>query len=164
MDYLEFRLLVAGMAAELAATRATDTDRRNLTRTYNALLAAHDARDTEGEIEADSEFHMATYAACHNTVMEYVMRQIIQMLKDDVFYERGLLYGRDGVRQLLLRQHKAIYDGIMSADPAAARIAAERHILYIRDALQESRVAEQREAVARRRITRDGLAQPGDEI
>ena len=63
------------------------------------------------------------------------------------------------MRELLRRQHKAIYDAIMARDPEAARIAAEKHVLYIKDTLQESRLAEQRAAVAMRGVGRANIAQ-----
>jgi len=157
-DYLEFRLVVAGMAARMAAERATEDDRHRLTRAFAALTAAHQQDDTRDEAEADADFHLAIYRASHNTVMEHIMRTVIQMLRSDVFYDRGRLYRREGVRDLLLRQHKAIHDAIIARNPEEAQAAAERHILYTRDALAETRVAEERLAVSLRRIGRDSLA------
>jgi len=158
-DYLEFRLIVAGMAARMAAERATDADRAILHQAFANLQAAHLSQDLAEQADADADFHLATYRATHNLVMEYVMRSIFAMLRHNIFYDRNRLYRRDGVRDLLLRQHKAILDGIVSGDAAAAAQAAERHILYTRETLQESRVAEKRLEVALRRQGRDSLAQ-----
>ncbi|HLN25054.1 MAG TPA: FCD domain-containing protein, partial [Patescibacteria group bacterium] len=94
--------------------------------------------------------------------MQHIMRSVFQLLRHDVFYDRRRLYQREGVRELLLRQHKAIFDAIMARDPESARAAAEKHILYARDALQESRVSEQRLEVSLRRIGRDSLAAVSD--
>ncbi len=161
-DYLEFRLIVAGIAARMAAERATDEDRARLTTAYEAVVAADRKADPAVEADADAEFHLAIYAATHNVVMEHIMRSIFGLLRRDAFYDRSRLYRREGVRELLLRQHKAIYDGIMNRNPEAARIAAEKHIQYTREALQESRVADERLAVAMRRAGRDSLAQVAD--
>ena len=161
-DYLEFRLIVAGMAARLAAERATDGDRARLNQAFDTLLAAHRTKGPAEEAEADADFHLATYRATHNVIMEHVMSSVFAMLRRNVFYDRNRLYRREGVRELLLRQHKAILDAIVSGDADAAAQAAERHILYTRETLQESQVAEKRLDVALRRQGRDSLAQSNE--
>ena len=162
-DYLEFRFIVAGTAAQMAALRADQDDRQRMAEAFEALASAHGTDDdpTE-EAEADAQFHLAVYRASHNAVMEHVMRNIFNLLRNDVFYDRHRFYRREGVRALLLRQHKAIHDAVISGDAAAARQAAERHMLYAREALQEIRLADQRREVALRRVGRDSLAQVAD--
>jgi GntR family transcriptional repressor for pyruvate dehydrogenase complex len=161
-DYLEFRLIAAGMSAQMAAERATDKERARIAAALEALIRAAEVTDLRAEYEADREFHLSIYAASHNAVMEHVMRNIFVMLHQDVFYDREKFHGRDGVRELLLRQHKAIFNAIMAREPERARKAAENHVLYIRDTLQESLVAEQRAAVAQRRRGRANLVQSPD--
>lgn len=161
-DYLEFRLIAAGMSAQMAAERATEKERARITRAYQTVVAASEMLDTSAEYEADREFHLSIYAASHNAVMEHVMRNIFVMLHQDVFYDRKQFHGRAGVRELLLRQHKAIYDAIMAREAERARRAAENHVLYIKDTLQESRIAEQRAGVASRRAGRANLVQMND--
>jgi len=161
-DYLEFRFIAAGMSAQMAAERATEKERARITRAYQAVVTALENGDPSAEYEADREFHLSIYAASHNAVMEHVMRNIFVMLHQDVFYDRDRFHARAGVRELLLRQHKAIYDAVMAREPERARRASENHVLYIRDTLQESRVAEQRAAVALRRTGRASLVQLND--
>jgi GntR family transcriptional repressor for pyruvate dehydrogenase complex len=161
-DYLEFRSIVAAAAARLAAERATPEDCAKLRAAYDALVEAHNQKDHVAESAADSGFHMATYAAAHNKVMEHIMGRIFCMLRDDVFYDRHEFYTHQGVRELLLLQHKAILDAILAHDPIAAGRAATRHISYVREAVQETRMASQRHAVSLRRSGRDSLAQLSD--
>jgi GntR family transcriptional repressor for pyruvate dehydrogenase complex len=161
-DYLEFRLIVAAAACRMAAERATEDDRGKLTRAYEAVVAALGRNDPRQAAEADVHFHLACYEASHNAVMLHIMRTFFLMLCHDVFYDLRQFYEREGVRQLLLRQHKAILDAILASDPQAAARAAERHIVYTREAVQESRLAGQRLAVAMRRVGRDTLAQVTD--
>lgn len=158
-DYLEFRFIAAGMSAQMAAERATEKERARIGKAYQAICAASEMLDTSAEYDADREFHLSIYAASHNAVMEHVMRNIFVMLHQDVFYDRKQFHGRAGVRELLLRQHKAVHDAIMAREPERARRAAENHVLYIRDTLQESRIAEQRAGVAARRAGRASLVQ-----
>ncbi len=161
-DYLEFRFIAAGMSAQMAAERASEKERARITKAYQAVATAAENADLRSEYEADREFHLSIYAASHNAVMEHVMRNIFVMLHQDVFYDRNKFHAREGVRELLLRQHKAVYDAIMAREPERARRAAENHVLYIRDTLQESRLAEQRAGVAQRRNGRANLVQLSD--
>jgi GntR family transcriptional repressor for pyruvate dehydrogenase complex len=158
-DYLEFRSVVAVAAARMAAERATDADHERMTKAFKALVEAHDREESDAEAEADVQFHLATYAASHNRVMEHIMASILSMLQHDVFYERKDFYRHQGVRDMLLAQHKAIYDAVLKGDAQAAGLAAERHIAYVREAMQETRMANQRLAVALRRNGRDSLSQ-----
>lgn len=162
-DYLEFRFITAGMSAHMAAKRATDEERQTIKEAYASLVAAFESDDIGNEYLADRDFHLAIYAASHNPVMEHVMRHIFVLLHQDAFYDRNNFRGREGVRELLFRQHKAIFDAVMARDPDVARHAAEKHVLYIRDSLQESRIAEQRSAVAMRRVGRANLVQINDQ-
>jgi len=161
-DYLEFRFITAGMSAQMAAERASEKERARITQAYQDLVVAPESADPKVQHDSDREFHLSIYAASHNAVMEHVMRNIFVMLHQDVFYDRERFHARAGVRELLLRQHKAIYDAVMAREPERARRAAENHILYIRDTLQESRLAEQRAEVARRRTGRASLVQMTD--
>lgn len=157
VDYLEFRRIVGSAAAWLAAQRATEEDRRELTQAFEAMAAAHEKDDPAEEAASDAEFHLAVYRASHNVVMLHIMRGIFDMLRQDVFYNRSRLYLRPGVRDLLLRQHRAIYEAIMQGDPEGARFAAEKHVNFTRDALNEAKQADARQAVAERRFSHNGL-------
>ncbi|HRQ83042.1 MAG TPA: FCD domain-containing protein, partial [Azospirillaceae bacterium] len=123
-DYLEFRCVVEGEAARLAAERADEADRAMLTRRFDAIEAMHAKDDPTEEADADAEFHLGVYEAAHNLVLLHIMRGFSSMLRNDVFYSRNRLYSRKGVRDLLLQQHRAIYEAILARDPAAAADAA----------------------------------------
>ncbi|EGY00032.1 Pyruvate dehydrogenase complex repressor [Nitrospirillum viridazoti Y2] len=156
LDYLEFRTEVEGAAAYYAALRATDVDRAQIQARFEAMEAAHGhdeaPESAKQEADADAEFHLAVYEATHNVVILHIMRALAEMLRQDVFFNRAKLYQRTGVRQLLLSQHRALYEAIMKGDPAAARAAAEAHINFIRDALVEISRADARLEASLRRI------------
>ena len=158
-DYLEFRHVAEGMSAYRAACLATKEDRRRIEAAFSALLDADRGQDPAIECRADRDFHLALYLAAHNDVMAHTMRRILLLQHQDAFYDRGDFRGQEGVRGLLMRQHKALFEAVMRGDGDEARAAAERHMLYIRDRLIESRIAEQRLAVARRRVERSDLIQ-----
>ena len=151
-DYLEFRQVVEGTAAELAAMRATEIDLEVITRCMRRIEGSHGKDDPIDEAEADADLHIAVYEAAHNVVLLHVMRALAQMLRADVFYNRDKLYSRRGVRDLLLEQHAAIHAAIMARAPQAARQAAERHITFTRTALKEILEAEARVEISLRRL------------
>ncbi len=156
-DYLEFRRFVEGSAAYYAALRGTDVDRELLKHCFETMVEAHGKDDSSDEAETDADFHLAVYEASHNLVMLHIMRSLSDMLRKDVFYNRAKLYQRQGVRELLLEQHRAVYETVMAGDPNAAKAAAEAHIDFTRDALQEIAKADARLEVSLRRIARSDL-------
>ncbi|MDQ7777397.1 FCD domain-containing protein [Paracoccus aminovorans] len=151
-DYLELRATLEGMAAGLAARRASDLDRETLAGCMRRIEAAHDAADPHAEAEADVDLHVALYEASHNVVLLQIMRALSGMLRRGVFHNRDTLYARPEVREVLRRQHRAIHDGVMARDPLAASAAAEAHMRYTRQALAEIAAAEARLDVSLRRI------------
>lgn len=153
-DYLEFRLTIARMAARLAAERATEEDRTDMTRAFQALSKAHDAHAGDSENQADAEFHLSIYRASHNAVMSFIMGTLITMQRRNVFYDRLRLYHQPGIREILMRQHQALYDAIMRRNPEAAGEAAEAHIRYANAALRESLESDRRLQVSVRRRRR----------
>lgn len=160
-DYLEFRSTVEGSAAYYAAKRANDVDREAIKACFDRMEASHGHDDSTEEADADADFHLAIYEATHNVVMLHIMRSLSELLRNDIFYNRSKLYERKGVRDLLLDQHRAVYEAVMAGDPDGARDAAERHITYINAALQEIRDAEARLEVSLRRMGRSDLVDVG---
>ncbi|HLO75265.1 MAG TPA: FCD domain-containing protein, partial [Magnetospirillum sp.] len=157
LDYLEFRSIVEGSAAYLAALRGTEVDRDLIHSCFEKMEQAHTQDDPSEEADADADFHLSIYEASHNVVMLHIMRSLSDMLRNDVFYNRAKLYLRKGVRDLLLAQHRAVHDAVMSGDPLAARSAAEAHIAFTRDALMEIAKADARLEVSLRRISKSDL-------
>lgn len=130
-DYLEYRLKVDGMAAEMAASRATADDRAMLSRVMQRMEAAHAKDDFTEEAEIDVEFHNLIGECAHNIILLHTLRACYRLLSEGVFLNRALIYELPGARDKLLDQHRAIFDAIMSADPEAARSAAEAHIRFV---------------------------------
>src|SRR5208282_5802218 len=113
IDYLEYRNLIEGEAARLAATRATDVEREAIRNCLERMRAAHKLDDPTAEGEVDVDLHLLIYESAHNLVLLHVMRAFSEMLRGGVFYNRHQLYVRPGVRDLLLEQHLAIGEAIV---------------------------------------------------
>lgn len=151
-DYLELRATLERMAASLAATRANDVDRATLQRVMDRIGAAHEKADPHDEADADVDLHVAIYEASHNVVLLQIMRALSGLLRRGVFHNRERLYARPEVREVLLAQHRSIFEGVMARDPAAAGKAAEDHMAYTRRVMDEIAAADARLEISLRRI------------
>ena len=132
-DFLEFRTTVDGVCAYNAAQRATDADRELLTSCFEAMEKAHGTEAPTEEADIDANFHLAIAKAAHNQVLLHIMRSLFKLLRKDVFFNRMRLYSHHGSRDLLLNQHREIYEAIIAGDPERARSAAENHLGYVKE-------------------------------
>ena len=132
-DFLEFRTTVDGVCAYNAAQRATDADRELLTSCFEALEKAHGTEAPTEEADIDANFHLAIAKAAHNQVLLHIMRSLFKLLRKDVFFNRMRLYSHHGSQDLLLNQHREIYETIIAGDPERARSAAEKHLGYVKE-------------------------------
>lgn len=153
-DFVEFRYTLEGMAAYHAALRSTEADRQLLGARFKAMEAANALEDPNEEAERDADFHIAIAEASHNVVLLHVMRGLFALLRKGVFFNRKQLYVRPGARELLLRQHRAVFDAISAGDPEAARDAAHAHMAHLTHVLNDIKADELRTTAARRRLTR----------
>lgn len=158
-DYLEFRFVAEAFAAECAAKNATEEERKAINNAFQKIESLVGQNNADAECQADQDFHMAIYQASHNDVLDYVMQSLFSLIHRDVFYHHAHFRALEGVHDFLFRQHKAIHDAIMAGDAERARFVAEKHVRYIKDSLEESRIAEQRFELADRRLRRAGIAQ-----
>lgn len=104
------------------------------------------------------DLHIAIYEASHNIVLLQILRALSGMLRKGVFHNREKLYARAEVREVLRAQHRAIFEGVMARDPAAASRAAEDHMIYTRRVLGEIAAAEARLEISLRRIDGGSLS------
>ena len=156
-DYFEFRRLVEARAAGLAAQRATDIDRRAIGDIVARMKAAHAHDDPHEEAESDVDLHIAIYEAAHNVVFLHVMRVLSELLREGVFYNREQLYRRAGARDALLAQHLAIADTVLAGDVDAAQRAADQHIKFTFETVEDIRRDRERLATSLSRLERDDL-------
>jgi GntR family transcriptional repressor for pyruvate dehydrogenase complex len=156
-DYLEYRRELEGLTAELAAQRATDTDKALLSRIIEDMRNAHGTQEPEDELAADVEFHNAVGEAAHNIILLHTMRACYRLLSEGIFFNRKAVFSLPNAREQLLDQHVAIHDAILGGDPEAAKAAAQAHIDFVMRAADESARAGEWGRVAKLRlIRRDG--------
>lgn len=117
-ELVEFRRLIEGHAAYLAATRATPEEIAALQDALSRM-----APDTGGgradPVEADVEFHVILAEASHNTLLTIVIRAIRDVIRGSI--RRTLPAQTD--MQSRLEYHRRIVDAIAAQDPEAAMAA-----------------------------------------
>lgn len=151
-DYLDFRRDLEALAAERAARLASDADLQVVDSIYRRMEAAHGKRDPSDEARLDAEFHLAILEASHNVVMLHMMRSMFDLLRQGVFYNRQVMFRQKATRATLLAQHRAINAALQARDPAAARMAVETHLDFVRKALEDDRKAARNARLAQLRL------------
>lgn len=148
-DYLEYRRELEGLTAELAARRATETDRQLLRKILEKMREAHRDGRFEEELGCDVEFHTAVGDAAHNIILMHTLRACYRLLSDGIFYNRRVIFNIAGAHDAVMAQHEAIGGAILDGDPSAARRAAEAHIDFIAQVTQEAERAGEWDRIAR---------------
>jgi len=131
----EFRALLEGSAAELAAARATPTELRSIEgamNEYAALVPQRDAAtsvprpDYDALTECDREFHERVIAASHNPFLMEATFAVRQLQREVVSVALGGFSG--GSLEDAVSEHRAIFDAVRRGEAEAARVAAAAHV------------------------------------
>lgn len=154
-DYISFRRDMEGLAAERAATYASDTDLQVIQTVFNKMEAAHPKRNPADEARLDADFHLAIIEASHNVIMLHMMRSMYQLLREGVFYNRSIMFKQRTTRSDLLAQHRAINDALQARDADGARAAVTRHLDYVEQALSAHQKFRKNEEIARQRYVHE---------
>ena len=131
-DLLEVREQLEGQAAELAAQRATRGDLHRITKAYRAL----EDTDPLSNAKPDHGFHQAIIEASHNPVLVHVLNGLKNMMLLTVHASVANLNPRAEIRQLIMKQHKQIYQAIMAGKATTARKVAMAHVRFVQDSLR----------------------------
>ncbi len=156
-DYLEYRREQEGFAAQLAADRATPSDREVIGRIMDTMRSAHARQDEAVEQKADIDFHSAVVDASHNSTLIHMMMSIYDLTRRGVFFNRNHIRAVDLTGEALLDQHEAIAAAILDRDADAARRAARGHMDFVERAFREGMELEKRESVSRKRRFMQGF-------
>lgn len=83
-DLLEFRQMLEGQAAALAAQRATKADIERLDAAFSSLETAYLADDLQTCIDADVAFHQVIAEASHNVVIGHLTASLMRVIHGHV--------------------------------------------------------------------------------
>jgi GntR family transcriptional repressor for pyruvate dehydrogenase complex len=151
-DLLEFRQMLEGQAAYLAAERALDVDIQRLDTVYAALDASYDSNDMQACIDADVAFHQAVAEAAHNVLIGHLSASLMRVIHGHVSTNLTQLHHQPPRWEQLKAQHHAIWQAIRNHQPEAADQAARNHIEFVRQSMDDNAREEERRVSALRRL------------
>lgn len=122
-DQLEFRRLMEGHAAALAATRATPEQIAALRVLVHQMDPEH-ADEATDPIESDVTFHVLLAEASHNALLALVIQAIRHMLRQSIQRTFPLQTEKRG----RVAYHRRIVEAVAARDPEAAREAVYEHL------------------------------------
>jgi DNA-binding GntR family transcriptional regulator len=117
----EVRGPLEGLAAALAAVRATSAERDELDRLQKKLEVIH---GSDGLLELDAKVHRTLHRAAHNPVLQDTLDQYFNLALRIWYFVRDRLPSIDAH---VLNQ-RIVIDAVMRGDPETAREAAEKHL------------------------------------
>lgn len=119
-ELFEMRLLLEPVAAELAATRASDADIAALAE----LAGRHydGGSNYEDFLRDNREFHVRLALAAGNTILARSLRTLLEEMQRLHFVSLGRSVSEP------LHQHHELYDAVRSRNPALARAIVEEQI------------------------------------
>lgn len=120
----EIRRALEGLAAELAAERATDEDRERLERLLVELAECVETGDVERYVELDTEFHDTVYKASRNDRLA----PIISSLREQIQRFRTRTLSTPGRMREALEEHRGLVEALGDRDAERARQQAADHI------------------------------------
>jgi DNA-binding GntR family transcriptional regulator len=127
-DLLETRIILEGMAAELAAVRAEPAEVDQLERCYKAALqAARRAGSLDALIESNQKFHLQLAGMSHNRELENLLRGVLERSIRLVYLAASSSRQVPKDIETLL---KPIVDAIRKKDAAAAHKAVAADIAH----------------------------------
>jgi GntR family transcriptional repressor for pyruvate dehydrogenase complex len=150
-DLLEFRQMLEGQAAGLAAERATDADIERLDRAHASLDAVYDGNDLAACVEQDVAFHQLISEAAHNVLVGHLSASLMRVIQGHIANNLEHLRAHSQRWSELKAQHGAIWRAVRERRPEDAALAAQAHIEYVRQRMSDAAMAEERLGVALRR-------------
>lgn len=152
-DMLEFRHMLEGQAAQLAAERGTEEDFERIRACHEALECAFAAQDLEQCIKTDVEFHQAIAEASHNVLIGHLSSSLHKVMEGHVQSNLEYLTARPELWAQLQTQHRAIWDAVRERRMDVAARAAHQHLDFVQQTMRETMKNEERRSAATRRLS-----------
>lgn len=127
-EIYEFRALIDGSAARLAAQRSTPVQVEELDRLQRELVAATEADDVDRYVALDRQFYDVLGAAAHNALLAEVLPRIFNLHLRLWFF----ISNKTGSWHGVARDHEEMTRGVVEAirhrDPDRAELAMKIYI------------------------------------
>ncbi|MGC9185352.1 MAG: GntR family transcriptional regulator [Thiomonas sp.] len=151
-DLLEFRHMLEGQAAQLAAERANDFDIKRIDAAFHTLEAAYQKDELDACIKADVDFHQAIAEASHNVLIAHLSASLHRLIHEDIQRNLHYLHDRPDKWFRLREQHHEIWAKTRAREPEAAAAAARNHIVFVKATMSEAALELSRRESAMRRV------------
>lgn len=125
-EIFELRVGVEAEAAALAAQRRTRSDLRAFKDVFKNLEAG--TSDLELGVAADLEFHLAISQMSKNAQIARFTSYLEKVLRESISVARHNSARTIGYAELVLNEHRAIYEAICDGNPEAARHTLRTHL------------------------------------
>jgi GntR family transcriptional repressor for pyruvate dehydrogenase complex len=152
-DMLEFRHMLEGQAAQLAAERGTEEDFERIRACHEALERALTEQDLEQCIKTDVEFHQAIADASHNVMIGHLSSSLHKVMEGHVQSNLEYLTARPELWAQLQVQHRAIWEAVRERRMEQAGRAARHHLDFVQQTMRETMKDEERRSAATRRLS-----------
>ncbi len=136
-DVLEIRHALEGTAAYYAALRGTSEDKEKIRDCFEEMIKNHGSPDPMDEARADAAFHLSIVEASHNLVLLHVMRGLFTLLQNSISHNLDKLYTLPRVFEPLSHQHERLMNSVIDGDAEKARQAAQEHLVFVEESLQQ---------------------------
>jgi DNA-binding FadR family transcriptional regulator len=151
-DVLEVRHALEGTAAYYAALRHTEVDRQRIQHCFDNMIEMHGSLNPLDEAKADAKFHLAISEATYNPVLQHIMQNLFSLLEDSITHNLDKLYTLPKVFEPLSHQHERMMNKVLERDADGARRAAQEHLVFVEESLQQIERAETRKLHAVRSL------------
>ncbi len=131
----EVRMGLESWSAYLAASRATGEEIREMGELFEEM--SRQAAGGGWDAEVDARFHYAITTATHNTLQLHVLNTIHGLFHATIQVALTEFYRKSGYVELLLNQHREIYEAISQRDPEMARMAMMKHLQLVEEKMSE---------------------------
>lgn len=124
----EFRAVLDGYAAWLAASRATPEQVRDITAAHKRLVRATEDDDINEFVEGDRDFYRALSAATHNSLVADSIPRIFNLHLRLWFYISQKIGGWHSLAASHQEMTRQVVDAVTRRDGAKAKLAMETYV------------------------------------
>ncbi|WP_307371783.1 FadR/GntR family transcriptional regulator [Microbacterium sp. W4I4] len=131
LEMLEMRVMFETGAAELAASRRTDSDLAELEILVGRMQDAHAVTDVAAFVAADLAFHDVIFRVADNRILVASMRPLTTMLQET----RSETSDVADIREHAIAEHLTVLAALRTGSAEASREAMVSHMRQTRDDL-----------------------------
>lgn len=136
---LELRISIEAGAGGYAAVRRQASHLKEMGLALNRM--EQDLGNAAIGDEADFAFHYAIAKASHNPYMQLLMETISVRIQNALRKSREALFQISGEGELLLSQHREIYEAIEASDAPLASNRMQRHLEHVLSQLRKGGIS-----------------------